>query len=284
MRVLVGFDGSQGGRDALEMARALATALVADVVAVTVVPYGPLPITATLLREDEIVEAEPLLAEARERLAGLSVETRMFGGGTPAGVLTDLAEEERFDLLVVGSPHRGPIGRALIGSVANSLLLGAPCGVLVAPRGYATEIHRVFEQVAVAYDGTPEAGVALRRAEAIALQTGARIRVLTVVAPAVSLGVIGYVPPLPPEPRWVVEEGIRSIGAGVSADSEVLHGPPAEALAKACEEGVDLIIAGSRGYGPMLRVLVGSVSSALIHNAPCPVLIVPRPRAEKARE
>lgn len=277
MRVLVGFDGRDGGRDALELARVLAVASDADVLAVTAIPYGPLPVTPVLLQDGDIAGAEALLAEARERLGGLDAETRAFGGGTPAGVLTVLAEKEEFDLLVVGSPHRGPIGRAMIGSVADSVLPGAPCAVVVAPRGYADESHGPFGLIAVAYDGTPEAKTALQRAEAIAHAMNARIRLLTVVAPPVSIGIVGYVPPQPPDPHKIVEEAMRSIDPKLSAESEVLQGDPAHKLAEAAEHGVDLIVAGSRGYGPLMRVLLGSVSSRLVHEAPCPVLIVPRP-------
>src|SRR6186713_2210385 len=124
MRILVGFDGSDGGRDALELARVLAEATDASVLVATALPYGPLPIPYEQLEEEEAERAQPLLAEARERLSGLEVETRSFGGGTPAGVINDLAERERVDTIVVGSPHRGAIGRVLIGSVADGLLHG----------------------------------------------------------------------------------------------------------------------------------------------------------------
>ena len=39
---------------------------------------------------------------------------------------------------------------------------------------------------------------------------------------------------------------------------------------------MDLLVVGSRGYGPLRRVLLGSVSSELMHSAPCPVMVVPR--------
>ena len=201
MRVLVGFDGSDGGRDALELTRVLASATGADVLVVTVIPYGQLPVPPALFKRNS-PEAEPFLAEARQRLAGLGVETRAFGGGTPGGVCTVVAEDGVIiDLLVVGSPHRGLIGRALIGSVADSLLPRRPLAVVVAPRGYASESHDPLRLIAVAYDGTPEARAALHRAEAIAPAVGARIRVLTVVAPPVAVGVAGYVPPSHPTRR-----------------------------------------------------------------------------------
>jgi nucleotide-binding universal stress UspA family protein len=277
MRFLVGFDGDDGGRDALELTRVLAHGLGADVLVVTVIPYGPLPVPAVRLQTGHIPEVEPLLAEARKQLEGLDVETRAFGGGTPAGVLTEVAEAEDCDLLILGSPHRGPVGRALIGSTANSLLAGSPCALVVAPRAYAAERHEPFELIGVAYDGTSEAKAALHRAERTAAAFGARLRLLTVVAPPIVVGVIGYVPPQPPDPEALVESARRSIDPKLEAESEVLSGPPGKTLAEACGSEVDLIVAGSRGYGPLMRVLLGSVTRRLIQDAPYPVLIVPRP-------
>ncbi len=279
MRILVGFDGSDGGRDALELARVLAEATDASVLVATVLPYGPLPIAYEQLEEEEAERAQPLLEEARERLGGLEVETRSFGGGSPAGVINDLAERERVDTIVVGSPHRGAIGRVLIGSVADGLLHGAPCEVLTAPRGYADGEHGPFRTIAVAYDDTSEAKAALRRAEAIALACRATIAVYTVAAPvAVVPGASGYTPAIPPEAGPIVTRAVKSVDEQLAATGRALGGQPGSALAEVCEEvGADLIVAGSREYGPLARVFLGSVSTQLMHKAPCPVLVVPRP-------
>ena len=279
MRVLVGSDGSDGGRDALVLARVLGEATGASVLVVTVLPYGPLPIPYEVLAEEEAERARPLFEEARERLGGLEVETRAFGGGTPAGVINDLAEREGVDAIVVGSPHRGPIGRTLIGSVADGLLHGAPCEVLAAPRGYADEEHGSFRMIAVAYDDTEEAKAALKRAEAIALACRATIVVCTVAAPPTVIpGAAGYTPAIPPEVGPIVTRAVKSVDERLAATGRALAGQPGRALADACEEaGADLVVAGSRGYGPLARVFLGSVSTQLMHKAPCPVLVVPRP-------
>ncbi len=278
MRLLVGFDGSDGGRDALELARVIAVPAEASILVVAVIPYGPLPVDYGELEGDAAVDAEPLFEEARGHLEGLEVETRGFGGDSPARVMTDLAEEGDIDLIVVGSPHRGAIGRALIGSVAESLLHGAPCAAVVAPHGYAAERHDPFHRIAVAYDGTPEAKAALHRAEAVARQTNATIQILTVVAPPVAMpGVAGYTPIDPPEPDRILTEAVKSVDSGLAATGRRLDGPPAPTLAEACEDGADLLVAGSRRYGPVMRVLLGSVSTQLVREAPCPVLVVPRP-------
>lgn len=277
MRLLVGYDGSDGGRDALELARLLAGATGTGALVVTILPFGPMPITYTLLAEEEAKTSE-LFAEARQRLDGIEVETRAYGGGTPAGVINDLAEREDVEMIVVGSPHRGAIGRAVIGSVAEGLLHGAPCIVVAAPRGYGESRHESFRLIGVAYDGTPESKAALARAEALAKATNARLKIFTVSSPPVVVpGAMGYTPAMPPDAEEVNREGAKLVDREVGVDRQVLAGPTAATLAEACEEGVELLVAGSRHYGPVARALIGSVTSALIHKAPCPVLVVPRP-------
>ena len=210
MKLLVGYDGSDGGRDALELTRVLGEATGAGALVVTVLPYGPLPIPYEILEAEEAERAKPLFEEAKERLGGLEVETRAFGGGSPAGVINDLAEREKAETIVVGSPHRGAIGRVVIGSVADGLLHGAPCEVVVAPSGYAKEEHGPFRTIAVAYDDTPEAKAALARAEAIALACRATIVVYTVSAPpAVVPGAAGYTPAIPPEAGSIVTRTVK---------------------------------------------------------------------------
>jgi len=278
MKLMVGVDGGDGGRDALELARLVGGEAGASALVVCVVPYGPLPVDFKALDEDATAEAAPLLQEAREHLGGLEVETRAFGGGSPAAVMTDIAEAEEIDLIVVGSPHRGAIGRVLIGSVADNLLHGAPSPVAVAPRGYSAEGHEALGRIAVAFDGTPEAKAALHAAEAFAVRSNASIEVLTAVAPPAAVpGVTGYVPTDPPDPDRILTEAVNSVDGGIAATGRRLDGPPASTLADACEEGVGLLVAGSRRYGPAMRVLLGSVSTQLVHKASCPVLVVPRP-------
>lgn len=282
MRLLLGYDGSNGSQDAAELARVLGEATEAGVLVVTVFPYGPLPIPYEILEEEEAERAGLLFEEAREGLNELPVETRAFGGGSPAGVIDDVAEKEGVDTIVIGSPHRGMVGRVVIGSVADGLLSGAPCEVLVAPSGYAAGEHGPFRKIAVAYDDTEEAKAALARAEEVALACRATIVIFTVSAPpAVVPGAAGYTPAIPPQAGSIVTRAVKGVDERLDATGQALSGVPGPAILKACEEfGVDLLVAGSRGHGPLARTLLGSVSRQLAHNASCPVLVVPRPVAE----
>lgn len=83
-RFLVGIDGRDGGRDALELARLIGSATGATISVATVIPYSPLPIPSAILDEEEAREATPLFEQAREQLGELAAEMQAFGGGSPA--------------------------------------------------------------------------------------------------------------------------------------------------------------------------------------------------------
>lgn len=280
MRLLIGHDGRDGGRDALELARVLAASEPQSSALVVTVLFGDtVPIEFARLDEQDMGKAEGRLAEARDLLEGIEIETRGYAGGSPAEILTRLAEEEAFDAIVVGSPHRGAIGRIVLGSVAQSLLNGSPTDVAVAPAGYAQEEHERLAKIVVGYNGTPESKLALGRAEALAKRPNAALELVTVVTPPVAAPVMvpgAYAPESPPHAEQIVAEGVHSVDSALAATPVRRDGDPAVQLLKACEEGADLLVVGSRGYGPLARVLLGSVSREVVRKAPCPVLMVRR--------
>ena len=63
---------------------------------------------------------------------------------------------------------------------------------------------------------------------------------------------------------------------GLEPETVLLHGAPAEEIARRVQGVVDLLFVGSRGYGPLRRALLGGVSGALVRDAGCPVIIIPR--------
>ena len=72
----------------------------------------------------------------------------------------------------------------------------------------------------------------------------------------------------------VLRRGLDAVSAGRSAGGEILTGHPADALAAASAD-LDLLVCGSRGYGPLRTLLLGGTSHALVRKAACPVLVVP---------
>jgi nucleotide-binding universal stress UspA family protein len=87
----------------------------------------------------------------------------------------------------------------------------------------------------------------------------------------------GWAPEYPAEPDRTIRDGLASIDSALAAESTRLDGDPETELLKACEDEVDLLVLGSRGYGPLARALMGSVSRKVVHRAPCPVMVVRRP-------
>ena len=210
------------------------------------------------------------------------VEAHDAANGRPARELVEEAGRVEAGTLVVGSPHRGPVGRALLGSVAEHVLHHSPCEVLVAPRGYAEAEHSGLRRVAVAYDGTRESKAALRRAEELARAAGASIEIIVAEDPVVS-GLEAETPPAPPVLAAdllaaaidSVDPALSPTGRRIDPGWRQVVRTIATGLAQACEPDVDLLVAGSRR--PLDRFFLGSVTKHLIVEAPCPVLVVPEP-------
>lgn len=276
MRLLVAIDESDSSRDALELARVLCTATGAGALVVDVLYAGPLPMEFALLAEEEAAACGPLFERARATLAGVEIETRAYGGGSPAAIITSLSEREELDGIVLGSPHRHGLDRVLSGSVAIGVLNGAETDVFVAPPGYAEARPDGLRKVAVGYLGTPESKVALRRALELCDPAG-ELELLTVAEAPVALSFAGVNVANPTDPEAVLQEGLSLCPREMTVHPRRLDGKAAPELEKACGEDVDLLVLGSRGYGPVMRVLLGSVSGQVFRHASCPLLVTRRP-------
>jgi nucleotide-binding universal stress UspA family protein len=216
--------------------------------------------------------------------ARVPVETTVVpSAGFPARALHDLAEREEASLLVLGSSRRGHLARVLPGAVTDRLLHGAPCPVAVAPVGFSFEdADNGPRLIGVAFTDTPDGYAALGRGCTLAARARGFVRVLTVSDPVDPLLAGGLDAGALESVRSACEDaaatvlrrGLDSVSAGRSAGGEILTGHPAEALAAASAD-LDLLVCGSRGYGPLRTLLVGGTSHALVRKAACPVLVVP---------
>jgi len=77
------------------------------------------------------------------------------------------------------------------------------------------------------------------------------------------------------EGREVLDLGLDRVPEGLTVEDRLINGEAAEAIVEA-SQGLDLLLLGSRGYGPVRRTLLGSVATAVTNSAECPVLVVPR--------
>jgi nucleotide-binding universal stress UspA family protein len=208
-------------------------------------------------------------------------EMRVVSDSSPARGLQAIAEEIGASLIVVGSSHRSGIGRVFVGSVAETLLAGAPVPVAVAPHGYAGADNRLAT-VGCGFDGSPESEEALAWAAALARRRRARLQALAVhrriAFGAISTtGAFGYGSAndaLRDELEQRMLAALAALTGGSEADGRVLEGDAANELAAASVD-LDLLVLGSRGYGSVRSALLGSVSRELVRSAACPVVVLP---------
>jgi nucleotide-binding universal stress UspA family protein len=284
-RVVVGLDGSELAGGALVLAQRLVdpdgVLVLAGVDAHRSfrIPYGhPRRSIAEVL--------EAARAEVDEGLAVTCIER---AASSAARGLTEIAEEQRADLLVLGSRDPTPEGRVTPGRTTLRLLQGGPCAVAVAPAG-AGERDR-FHHVGVAYDGSPEASAALAAAYAVAAREGAAVSLFFAVT-ARGAGYGGFaaseVDHVTQQQRVDAQEQLDAAAdqapGGVNPRTVLLRGDPAQEIARASDGIVDLLLTGSRGYGPMHRALAGSVAEALLLAATEPVVVLPRSGIVHARQ
>jgi nucleotide-binding universal stress UspA family protein len=231
-------------------------------------------------------EAERALDRARAQLADARgpkppIDVELAVALSPARGLHEIAEDKRALMMVIGSSARGHVGRVSPGAVTDRLLHGAPCAVAVAPSGMNLEAAgEPIRRIGCAYVDAPDGHAARETAAAIAAKAAAYLRLFVVMRPRDDyLTVAPVAPPFDHEQarhrdaEAVLRHGLDA--AGASAAGEILDGDPAAALASASSD-LELLVCGSRGFGPLRTLLLGGTSHALVRRAACPVLVVPR--------
>jgi nucleotide-binding universal stress UspA family protein len=275
--VLVGVDGSPNGRDGV----ALATRLLAEDGMLTLVhvypgPLHPLRAITPGLLGDEREHSGKLLEDERSN-AGVKAELLSAVGSSPGGTLHAQAEERSADLIVVGSSRRGVLGRVMLGDDTRRALNGAPCAVAIASKGYA-ERPLPIARIGVGYNGSPESLAALAAAREVAAPTRASIEVLEVIG----IPTYAYTGMMPlavgDQIDVVLDEANERIAALPDVTGRAVYGLTGEELA-AFGDDVDLLVVGSRSYGPWRRLVLGSTSDYLQRHARCSVLVLPRAAA-----
>jgi nucleotide-binding universal stress UspA family protein len=127
MRILVGYDGSTSSKEALKLARKHAKAFGAAVDIVTSMEKG------TEGQQQDIEEAERGLEWAKSMFSdkGIDCSTHLLiRGMAPGEDLIEFARENKVDEIVVGVKRRSKVGKLLMGSTAQYVILQAPCAVV----------------------------------------------------------------------------------------------------------------------------------------------------------
>jgi nucleotide-binding universal stress UspA family protein len=282
--VVVGVDGSARSVDALALADRLGAALGRDVLIAHVHPYGELSSLLSGGEYETLVRgaAESTFEQVREHLPSVSRRRmQLLSNRSPAAGLQALAQREHAGLIVIGSSDRSGIGRIFVGGTGERLLSGAPAPVAVAPAGFSAAGGGV-RLVGCGFDGSEESHRAVAWATDLARRVPAQLRLLSVyerTLPA-SLAVGGGLATasvndvLRRRRAETLARAVSELDAGIKVDGALLDGDARELLIRE-SGGLDLLVVGSRGYGPLRAVLLGSVSSALVRSAASPLVVVP---------
>ncbi len=226
------------------------------------------------LRENAARELEKIVGDS-------DAEIVIAGGGSAAHVLHDIAVERDAGLVVVGSSRRGRFGRIAPGTTAERLLHGSECPVAVAPSGLddGWTVHKV----GVGFIDVGEGRTALEVAAALTRAAGATLAAVTAVAPF-EWGRSAVVAPYQQRAgadaakdaaKQALQRALDALGMTPAPHGEVVVGEPVDVLVDLSDR-VDLVVCGSRGYGPIQSVLLGGVSHGLLRDSHAPVIVVPR--------
>jgi nucleotide-binding universal stress UspA family protein len=285
MRVLVATDGSQDAKAAVEWVRRLPLADDARFLVVSVIPPPVVASQAdwvTTERQVRVHEAHEAIDEAC-KLLGVAVASRLAEGDAREEIIAT-AIGWAADLIVLGARGLGAVKEFLLGSVSLGVARHAPCPVLVC-KGSPRSVHTIT----IAHDGSPGAEEALRFVTGLPLLPATRLRIIGVAdpvrypptAPEIIGGALrAAVADIERERRATLERrlapAIAAARACVStADLSIGLGQPAtEILRYADVTDTDLLVLGARGLGTMKRLLLGSVSEAVLRHAGCSVLVV----------
>src|SRR5262245_38053925 len=168
------------------------------------------------------------------------------------------------------------------GGVAQRLLSGAPCPIVVAPAGFAARAPLGLGAVGAGVDASAEASDALGFAARIAAANKGPLVVIA-VHQRVAFGnlpvgageaVETVNDELKGDASRDLDEAVNELAMGQQVTARLREGDAATVLAEESQK-LGLLVVGSRGYGPIGSVFVGSVATRLLSSSSCPVMVVP---------
>ncbi|XKK41650.1 universal stress protein [Nocardiopsis sp. ARC36] len=294
-RVVVGIDGSDGSRAALEWAAAEAARRDAPL---RIVHALGMPLIVSAHGGAARFEPTPEIhgqatgvlgeAEAHVRELRPTVATEAVTAMEEAP-LAVIRQSHPHDLIVVGTRGMGTFKSVFVGSVSVRVAAHAPCPVVVVPSRKGRPATTSMDRIVVGVDGSETARRALGLAYDLAAESGAELVVVhswEVPYPydPVAMTAAGYQPQ-----EELFERQSEELVAGLLAevvderredlDVEVsvvrTQNSPVSAILEAAE-GADAVVVGSRGRGTVRGLLLGSVSQGVLHRSRIPVVVLPR--------
>ena len=223
-------------------------------------------------------EGEAILDEAEKYLPpNLPHMERVHQIGHPVDVIVETARSARSNLIMIGARGLGPVKEMILGSISHRVLMHAPCATMII-KSPLTQLRKILLPI----EGREDAEAALKFLALQPFQQQVEIEVFAVwPQPQLSWPTtVGQSELLEMQAMEEARERMkpvtdRLLQMNVLCQTHIGIGDPAFAIleqAKASQS--DLIMMGTHGRGGFSRFLMGSVSHAVMHQTPCPVLIV----------
>jgi nucleotide-binding universal stress UspA family protein len=284
MRTLLAVDGSDNANEAVRLLQYLSTDHVIVLHAVNV-PRPAYPMMVPEVAAELYHDLERSMCADAERLLHRTVSllpyhtgpvTKVIQVGSPAEVILSTAEHEKIDLILMGARGVGPIKERVFGSVSHRVLGAARCAKLIVP-GPVKTIQKILLPLADASD-TEDAihfleGNPFRQTVELCL-----LSVLPKIHPIWGTAALAakslQVRELENAQLFLKFAANQLKRSGYAVRTEVLIGTPVESiLDQAHRQKANVILMGSRGRHGIVRLMLGSVSHAVLHSAPCPVFV-----------
>jgi nucleotide-binding universal stress UspA family protein len=285
MNTLLAVDGSDHSYEAVRALKYLRRADELTLLHVVDTPRPAYPVMNPEVAVDLYDEMERSMKEDGDRLLNhvqsllpprSGPVTKRLEIGSPADVIVTTAERRHVDLIVMGARGLGPVKERLFGSVSHRILSSAPCAKLI-----LNSPLRDLKKVLLPLQGQSDAEAALRFLQKQPFQEPVDVSLLTVLPstrppwPIENLAAVKMEAKALHHAREFLEgvaANIHALGHSTSSAS-VLGTPAATILQEAEKLRSDLIMMGSRGREGVTRFFLGSVSHAVLHQTPCPVLV-----------
>lgn len=282
-RIVVGVDGSDGSRRAIELVAALPVRPHDEVIAASAIASwlrypasGPLEGVTTAARER--AEAYAGAAAARLEAAGICARAVVGAGDDALDALMRVVEDERAALIVVGSRGRGPWSSIVLGSTARALAITSPTPVFIA------RTSTVPTRVLVACDGSSSSRAALSAFAAMPQSEGAAVELLHVLPrhdwgnDTIDWRAIGQRTEIERAEKLVavamLEGEKQLLPQGIDSHVRAERGHPGETiLRRAGEIGADLIVVGTQGLRGRRQFFFGSTAERVLTATTANVLV-----------
>jgi nucleotide-binding universal stress UspA family protein len=293
-RVVIGYDGSEASEDALAFGLTWSRSTGDVPMVATVYPEErPFSLGVRRIDADFVTyvreQAEIVQDKARAAIGDRALYRNVASTSASRG-LADLAEDVEAVMVIVGTKKESGLTRALLGSTTERLLYGATAPVTVVPPVWRQSAPDRISSIGAAYLDTRDGREALRMAVRAAQRIPARLTLYSALDQW-SEG-YSYLVGRTDEQAFLdkardyfgkaLEFAATDVPPELKPRTVLLEGAVVDSLAALGPDDVDMLVCGSRGYGPARRVLLGGVSSRLIRRGRVPIAVVPRPTTASA--